>query len=292
MNTVSSGEQLRHESVACDLCGATDTSVRFTIENRAGRSGSMWLNGQEHTLTSLETIVQCRCCGLVYVNPRLAENANMTAYSTEQELEYFAKTRVVRLRAYATLLRNVPRWLATYPATLLDVGCGDGAMLEVARQCGIQVHGTEVNSALKDLVRERMGPDVLLSCDLDQAPTGHYDVATLINVIEHLRSPAAMLCKIHRLLRPDGLLLIHAPNLGGIPARITGANWHQIRPYGHMYYFTIQTITKVLSKSGFALVDRFELYTAPGWKRIVQSLEDRLGLHVGNGLGVAARRVN
>ena len=112
----------------------------------------------------------------------------------------------------------------------------------------------------------------------------------LINVIEHLSDPKFAIQQIFHLLKPGGLVFIHAPNMGGLPAMLRGADWHQIEPLGHLYYFIWKTLGRMMAAVGFISEGGFYLKSASALKSTVQFVLDRLHLHLDNGLGMIARR--
>ena len=289
MSSEATRLDLEYECVRCALCGENNAKVKFTVSTQDTTLSSVWIDGVRYQPKEMGTIVVCRTCGLVYVNPRLASKPNVVTYSMEQEQVYFERSRETRLLAYRDLIRQLPIWLGQPPRTLLDIGCGDGALVEAACQAGIESAGTEISDTLIHLVRERLGKDAIVSCDLDELPATHYDIITLINVLEHLRTPSEILSASSRLLKPDGILLVHAPNLGGLPARLQGARWHQIEPLEHFYYFTTKTLKALLRRTGFEPVARFNLVVSRGLRGQVQRSLGRMGVYLDNGLGIVAR---
>lgn len=287
--TSSSLSLIRRETVRCDLCGSERAHPRLTIDLDSVALSTVWIEGVAHRLGGRETLVECEDCGLVYVNPRLVEIPGLALYSYEQEKAYFDATRAHRTRAYSEIWRQVPRWLGQSPRSLLDIGCGDGVLLDIARQSGADIMGLEVSAPLIHEVRQRLGQVVW---ELETAPLteASFDVVALLNVIEHLRSPRRMLEAASRWVRPGGVVLVHVPNFGGWPARWSGARWHQIEPLEHFYYFTPQTLTRLLQTIGLNPAGRFNLITSVGWRAHLQRWMARLGLYIDNGLGIAARR--
>ncbi|MGD2148946.1 MAG: class I SAM-dependent methyltransferase [Anaerolineae bacterium] len=234
-------------------------------------------------------MVECGKCGLVYVSPRIAAAGRLSTYSLEDEIEYFQSTRERRELAYRDLVRRLPEWLGRDVRTLLDIGCGDGALLEVARQADIESAGTEISEVLRRAVQSRIGKDAMVCADLNRLPAHRYDVVTLINVLEHLPNPYETLQSASRLLTPGGVLLVHVPNLGGLPARLRGANWHHVEPLTHLYYFTARTLKALMARAGLKPVGRFSLITARGLLAELQGVVQKAGLYLDNGLGVVAQ---
>ena len=283
---------LRHEWIACPLCGADDTNVQAVVDVESKLLSSIWVAGCEHRVSGQEIIVSCRRCGLSYVNPRLPTGPQVMTYSAEAERAYFRATRDERVRANADLLRRLPAWLGYPPQSIFDFGCGDGLLLEMAATIGLHSVGYDVSEDLREWVSERLGAAALVGHDWATLSEASYDVVALINVIEHLDAPLDILAKLRRLLKPGGVLLVHAPNFGGLPARLKGARWHQIEPLNHLTYFTAKTLRKMLVSAGYEVSDRFVLTTATDMRAAVQLTLAGLGLHLDNSLGMVARRPN
>jgi SAM-dependent methyltransferase len=242
-------------------------------------------------MDAIETIVRCKRCGLGYVNPRLVDRPDLVAYSMAEELDYFQATYSKRLAAYTALLSQAYGWLGRRPETLLDIGCGDGTLLEAAGEIGVGTRlGLEVSESLVRLVQKRLGDDQVTAQPLESLPAGHFDIVALINVLEHLREPRTMLQHAQERLKPGGILLIHVPNFGSLPARLRGPRWHQIEPYAHFYYFTPTVLASMLKRAGLYPIGRFHLATGGRFRRIVQNISARIGLELDNGLGIVARR--
>lgn len=146
-----------YESVACDLCGSEESSPKYRVTTASLHLSHVWMDGVKWQLAETETIVVCLNCGLVYATPRLAPIANVTA------------------------------WLGRMPVSFLDVGCGDGVLVEIARELGIQSFGPEISAALVDLAR-RLGKDAIKTEALSEFVSGSCDVVTVIDVMEHARS--------------------------------------------------------------------------------------------------------
>jgi SAM-dependent methyltransferase len=137
------------------------------------------------------------------------------------------------------------------PGRLLDVGCGAGALLDVAAESNWQAHGQDIAAAGAAEARSR-GHSVrvgeLKDCNYE---THSFDAATMIEVIEHLVDPRETLTTVRALLRPRGQLLIATGDIGSLGARLLGKRWGYLRPPGHVSYFTRPAMSSVLLQCGF-----------------------------------------
>lgn len=103
---------------------------------------------------------------------------------------------------------------------VLDVGCGNGMhSIRVASRkatvVGVDYDWEHLQTG-RTLSTERGVTTVsFLLGNVEQAlpfESGRFDVALLLDVIEHLHQRVGLLSEIHRVLRPGGTLLVSAPN--------------------------------------------------------------------------------
>lgn len=101
---------------------------------------------------------------------------------------------------------------------LIDVGCGNGTFLatlsdeiDPANLFGVEYSAIGAETA-PEILKPRIlvGDVIALSEELSKDP---FDVAVCSEVLEHVDSPAAILHAIHRILKPNGLLVVTVPAL-------------------------------------------------------------------------------
>ena len=84
-------------------------------------------------------------------------------------------------------------------------------------------------------------------------PPGQFDAITLIDVIEHLAEPKAVLMAARRLLTPHGVLCVNTPDIESLPSRLLQARWWGIQE-AHLTYYSRTTLTRLLEASGLTVV--------------------------------------
>ena len=154
---------------------------------------------------------------------------------------------------------------------LLDVGCGDGTLLALARTAKFsEVYGIDVAASVvrrtEDTCKRMLGSlagVAVQQSDLNQAlpfPDGFFDAVTAIAVIEHIFDPYFTVAEINRVLRVGGQFIMEVPNLVWMPRRrdvtfgrlpVTGdeEGWDG----GHLHYFTFRAARDLLSNHGFSI---------------------------------------
>jgi 2-polyprenyl-3-methyl-5-hydroxy-6-metoxy-1,4-benzoquinol methylase len=152
---------------------------------------------------------------------------------------------------------------------LLDVGCGLGVFMQAAQKRGFDVQGTEVSRHAANQVRQQLQIPVFLG-ELETAayPPQSFDAVTLWDVLEHVQRPSALLRQVGAILRKDGWLVVRAPNEDTLINQIARSAYalsagqikgplQRMHEYYHLYYFTRQTLARLLERHGFRIVDRW-----------------------------------
>ena len=243
MTTASLSEQLEH--VRCALCGADDPrSILHADElSLRERSRLRW------------TIVRCRTCALVYVNPRLGTRQASAIY--EEKTYGFVRSQLADafVDGKTHAMRLLDELESICPAgTLLDIGCATGDFLQTARERGWEARGVELSPSAA-AVAERRGFDVAMGTLADaRLPAGSFDVVTILDVIEHLTDPLAELREIYRVLRPGGLVVVETPNWNSIYRLLLRQRWAALQPRLHLLYFSRRTLSRMLERAGFDIM--------------------------------------
>jgi SAM-dependent methyltransferase len=226
----------------CDLCGAVESADLVLMTPR--------LDGP---------LVRCRDCGLFYVvfaenkedKPSVvAEMARLAERADELELidpEVEAGERPWRELTARERLGDLKRFGAE--GRLLEIGCSTGELLDAARS-SFKVAGVEADERTSRAARMR-GLDVFNGslCDA-RFPEGHFDVAAMYHVIEHVPSPRREVRELRRIIKPGGWLILETPNISTVWYRLLGARWRQFIP-DHIFFFTPQTLARLCENGGF-----------------------------------------
>lgn len=190
------------ERVTCDLCGSRNSNQYFMGEDCFFH------------IPGFFSVVKCESCGFLYTNPRPTEKKLLSLYK-----DYYDQTAPVessrrklfvkkhpRIRAafHALLGQYLGKFLLSVRGKVLDIGCGQGDLMEEMRDRGCYVQGVEPNHA-SAMAALNKGFQVHISRFEDSPlPDNNFDVIVLWHVLEHTLSARTSLIKSRKLLREGG----------------------------------------------------------------------------------------
>lgn len=178
-----------------------------------------------------------------------------------------------RWRREAQLLLD---WLHLYQpeGPLLDVGCGTGALLEVAYEQGRDIYGVEPTEAGFRHCSRLNVP--VVHGDLEQAMTVYgefrFDSIVLFRSLGLLARPVSTLTRCRQLLSRRGQVFIEVPNGDSAEARRLGSAWPAARLDQHICHFSEQGLRYAVQAAGLR-VEALQLFSdriygdAQSWKR-------------------------
>ena len=207
-------------------------------------------------------MVQCRACKLIRLSPRPGPWELRQYYPDEYwhvPEQDFASQLSERYRRF--VLRDHLRFVrqaverAGADGPVLDVGCGGGLFLKMMRERGFQGIGLDFSLSAAGVSWE-MNAVPTVCGTLTSAPfeDGKFAAITMFHVLEHLYDPSSYLRAAHRLLQPNGRLIIQTPNAACWQFLLLGHHWRGLEVPRHMYNFRTADLEILLDRCGFDIV--------------------------------------
>ena len=132
------------------------------------------------------------------------------------------------------------------PGPVLDVGSGDGSLLDALAAQGREVVGLERDARGRD--------DVVVSAlTTFEARRGEWAAIVMWHSLEHLRDAPAAVDHAAELLAPDGVLMIAVPNRDSWQARVLGDRWLALDLPRHLTHLTARGLLARLRRDGLAV---------------------------------------
>lgn len=138
--------------------------------------------------------------------------------------------------------------------TLLDVGCGTGDFLELAKQNNWNVFGIEPNLKARTIANKKTNNSVYKTEHLLELKSNSFDVITLWHVLEHLPNLNEHISIFKKLLKPNGTLIIAVPNYKSYDANYYKNFWAAFDVPRHFWHFSQTSISKLISRENLKVV--------------------------------------
>jgi 2-polyprenyl-3-methyl-5-hydroxy-6-metoxy-1,4-benzoquinol methylase len=214
---------------------------------------------------------QCRDCGTLQLHPlpltRLAE-IYPTNYYSFQPPAGFSATQAIKNWLDARTFRRVLRGLQGAGLAALDVGGGEGWLLDRLRHLDARIAFTQIVDldARAGMLATARGH--AYACERIETfrSERRFDLVLLLNLIEHVEAPARVLDGIARLLTPQGVVLVKTPNLAAWDARLfRHSYWAGLHVPRHWTVFTAASFRRLLQRSPLREIDFCYTQGAPFW---------------------------
>lgn len=130
---------------------------------------------------------------------------------------------------------------------ILDAGCGTGRLCRLMNEYGAAI-GCDISGSALELCSKRGVAVFPADLNLTDLGTESYDVVTSIDVLYHkwINDDLAILSKLYKALKPEGLLILNLPAYGFLMSR------HDIAVHTRQRY-TKSAAIKKLQESGFVI---------------------------------------
>ncbi|MCK4352042.1 class I SAM-dependent methyltransferase [candidate division WOR-3 bacterium] len=226
------------QMTTCNLCGSSENEYLYTKDGF--------------------DIVKCQRCGLVFVKNQPSSSAlfyNIDYYKGAAYNDYVGerKQRIAWFKKRIKLINT----LHLRKGKLLDIGCAVGFFVEVANDDGWDAQGVEISEYACNLAKEKglkVFCDDFCYLDLGEKYKNYFDVITLYDTIEHVKDPKRVLLKANKYMKANGLLVVSTGDIESIGAKISRDRWYLLAPPYHLYFFSINTLRRLLERTGFSII--------------------------------------
>jgi len=190
---------------------------------------------------------------------------SITKYKVEKKPTYSIVRIMNMTKRFSPDRNEVAASLVQNHGNLLEVGVGDGYLIntlksKVKKAYGMDISKLRIQQLKKNVELKQVELSVGNIEEKTQYKSNLFDTVSMIAVLEHVFDPHAALEEIRRILKNGGELIIEVPNIGWLYPRISLllgrfpiTSTDPGFDGGHIHYFEIHNLTKLLAEHGFAI---------------------------------------
>jgi len=181
------------------------------------------------------------------------------AYSrTPAQAQRYARWRALGARGKCEHVIALCERAGIAPASTLEVGCGDGALLSELRRRGFggRLAGLEISAAAVAIAGSRAEIDSVALFDGVHVPAadGEYELGLLSHVLEHVPDPPALLAEV---ARACAAVVIEVPLEANVSARRASRRAHSDE-VGHLHRLDRAAARAIVREAGMRVAAELE----------------------------------
>jgi len=148
---------------------------------------------------------------------------------------------------------EVTRSFSGIPATICEIGCGNGANLVKFRDAGYDVVGIEPDKNAKDVAGKVLHSIYEGTAEDLPAKVSErvFAVVLMSHVLEHCLDVNKALSNAEKLIAEGGVLVVEVPNCNALGFQLYEAAWPWSDIPRHLNFFTPNSLKRVLAAHGF-----------------------------------------
>jgi 2-polyprenyl-3-methyl-5-hydroxy-6-metoxy-1,4-benzoquinol methylase len=246
-----------HQSyIICPLCNSNDEKQIIHNKLRYEHPGLVY---------------KCLTCDYIFLFPRLADKEQDLYYQTKYRQDYqdnpvsqrFITDTNEALQRIFRICQNKKN-----PHSILEIGSGSGAFLNIATNYFARAVGVEVDQDSYQFINNK---GLKIFNNLDLISQEKFDFIVLFHVLEHLLDPIGFLSKLRLMLNDNGKIIIEVPNVDD--SLISIYDIKEFKDFyfcsAHVSYFSAKTLKYCLEQSKInnqiSFVQRYDVYNHINW---------------------------
>lgn len=235
--------------VDCPLCGYAKKIKMFEVSDH-----------EYKTTDDKFTLNKCIKCEMVYLSPRpnlksleIIYPKNYNNFHTDDTKESYVRTISNKLQA-KRLKSLIDKYIRRSYFNVLDVGCGDGFVLDRIKDVypNAQTYGVEPNSVAARRASKKH--KIFTGIIEDYNTEKKFDLIVSSHVVEHVEKPLIFLKKLKKFLADDGVMIIDTPNIDCFQFKLFNKNWGGIHAPRHWTLFDLKTMAYLAEKTDLQVI--------------------------------------
>lgn len=222
--------------IKCNICNSTGIHTKYV----------------KHGIN----VMECEKCSLCFVHPIPSVEKQKKYYNEHYQsgrYRTYQNAYEIRKKLNKKRFEEIKKYKPS--GNHLDIGCATGFFLDVAKDNGLVVYGTELSQEAVMIARKRHKD--IFNGTVEQAnyQSEFFDLVTIYDLIEHVLDPTQTFEEVNRIMKKNGLVVITTPDIKSWHAKILGKHFYQIDPFQHLFYFSPKSMKNIMAKTGFEIIE-------------------------------------
>ena len=207
-------------------------------------------------------LLRCVSCGFVTANIDITSETVKQTYTEnyfngEEYVDYLRDKEILQIN-FKKRLHSIYKHIDKTSITdVMEIGCAYGFFAEVITNDikNLNYVGYDIVPEAIEYGSKQLKQNVVLGNYLEIQIDKKVSDVFMWDVIEHLPDPEKFIEKAGKELKSGGHIYITTGDIERFVPRIQKAKWRMIHPPSHLHYFSKRTLSKLLEKNGFKIID-------------------------------------
>jgi len=160
----------------------------------------------------------------------------------------------VRTYMLSKKMMLVDRYTKSDAEKVLDIGCGTGDFLAMAKKYKWEVAGIEPDEQARKIAVAKIETEIHTNEWLSEIPDHSFDAITMWHVLEHVPNLEEQIQTLKRIVKPKGSIFIAVPNFKSHDAKHYKQFWAAYDVPRHLWHFSQKAIKSLFEKENMKVV--------------------------------------
>ncbi|MGV3528309.1 MAG: class I SAM-dependent methyltransferase [Flavisolibacter sp.] len=236
--------------IHCPVCGSPHIDPLMGVKDHSvsGEQFAVWLC-RDCSLRFTQDVPDENSIGPYYASPEYISHSN-TDKGMLNKVYQAVRKRTLEGKAKLVISNTVSK------GSLLDVGAGIGAFLNVMKEKGWDVTGVEPDAGARKNAKELFDLELETTDRFYSLQENSFDAITLWHVLEHVHDLHRYVEQLKSLLKPDGRIFIAVPNYSAYDADKYKSYWAAYDVPRHLYHFSPEAVRRLVEQHGLKILGK------------------------------------